>query len=635
MTDAPDAAPAPEVEPPAAPTAEDAKPKRRFRIGCLGILACAFLLLVLTLIACKCYAVYALRSRIAELRAAGEPITRAEVLATLEPIPNHENSALVIAPHLAEMQRWNKTPTGHVLFVRDSSSISLGVRPSDERLRLLRISLKENAASMDVLRRAAKLPHGRWPVNAALDPVPRRIDWRDLGWSAIALLENECELRATEGDSDGTAESLRTLRRAVASLGDSDFLGALESRLHCGKRAVDAALRALSLCELSAADLKSLRDEFAAEAQQASLHTAIRSTRADMLWMATTGRRALIDDILGSFKHRNADEHVIWAINIIPGVADMEALYGLNRISEWADLVDLPMREMMGKARVTYERHRDDWDGRYIVKLVTWKTMPDAYAHVLSFCRHVMRLQVARAALAVEQYRVDRGSWPEKLADLVPDYLDAVPEDYWQPEGSPIRYLHDATGVRLWAHAYGNTTGLTAAEVKELWKVARVIEADYAFADVSRNPSEPATLQELVDIGQLESIPLDPRTGRPYTYITNPARPRMFIFGGDTGGKTEEEFWGQDISPLECMRGYFHVSEGRVGVPPDLMFRLLNPDLRGAGKASFADETYIGDCAHSMRDLGYTRERLKELGFTDEDVEAYESELRRFEEEER
>ena len=43
-------------------------------------------------------------------------------------------------------------------------------------------------------------------------------------------------------------------------------------------------------------------------------------------------------------------------------------------------------------------------------------------------------------AIAVERYRLAHDALPESLDDLVPDYLDRVPEDYFAGPGQPIRY---------------------------------------------------------------------------------------------------------------------------------------------------------------------------------------------------
>ncbi len=46
----------------------------------------------------------------------------------------------------------------------------------------------------------------------------------------------------------------------------------------------------------------------------------------------------------------------------------------------------------------------------------------------------------AIVAVAMTRYRLDHGSYPEKLDLLVPDYLDEIPRDPF--DGQPIRMTH-------------------------------------------------------------------------------------------------------------------------------------------------------------------------------------------------
>ena len=51
---------------------------------------------------------------------------------------------------------------------------------------------------------------------------------------------------------------------------------------------------------------------------------------------------------------------------------------------------------------------------------------------------------MAAVALAIRLYEIDNGRRPAKLADLVPKYLPAVPDDPFDNPGQPLRYLPNA-----------------------------------------------------------------------------------------------------------------------------------------------------------------------------------------------
>ena len=59
------------------------------------------------------------------------------------------------------------------------------------------------------------------------------------------------------------------------------------------------------------------------------------------------------------------------------------------------------------------------------------------------------RLRLLTCELALRQYRLEHGSEPAKLADLVPDYLPELPIDPFS--GRPLRYQPDPTGHRLYS----------------------------------------------------------------------------------------------------------------------------------------------------------------------------------------
>ncbi len=63
---------------------------------------------------------------------------------------------------------------------------------------------------------------------------------------------------------------------------------------------------------------------------------------------------------------------------------------------------------------------------------------------VLIHFRYLAQRRMAAIALAIRLYELDHGRRPAELADLVPEYLDAVPPDPMAPDGATFRYLPDA-----------------------------------------------------------------------------------------------------------------------------------------------------------------------------------------------
>jgi hypothetical protein len=81
--------------------------------------------------------------------------------------------------------------------------------------------------------------------------------------------------------------------------------------------------------------------------------------------------------------------------------------------------------------------------------LLTRMLIP-AGARVEQACwRSQAQLRTAIVALAVERFRHEHGRWPEKLAELVPDKLTAIPVDPYNAR--PLRYRRNADGVVIYS----------------------------------------------------------------------------------------------------------------------------------------------------------------------------------------
>jgi len=563
---------------------------------------------------------HALRSELAALHASGGPVTWDEVCDSIEPIPDEENSALVLLPALENFRGcWSESSQLAMEW-----SASSGTRPSDEMQRLMRAVLSDRSAALATLHEAAKYPRGRWPIEQTRSRRwhdPESYQLRD----ALPLLSLEATLYAAEGDSGNTAQAVLTMLRVGASLDEAPYLSSHQLRLRFVRNAALSLAHTLDVCAMSSQDLAMLRKAFATEAEQMSLRTMFLGERASFL--------CYVKDY--SFSDREHYGLLAKVLHFVPGLLEADMLYGLECLKKDIALLDLPPREQIRQARVLFEarvakiKYTDgcccyDANSLRNWRLVSICECPELARALINALRTKQWLHTGRAALAAEQFRVEHGRWPAKLADLVPKYLDVVPQDWYGPAGSTIRYLRTPTGVRLWS-AYARhgeyPDGLTGIESADLKSLARNIN--------EFNESEgriPKSLSELVP-GKRDSLPIDGRTGKPYTYVTNPVNPALFILDGFTDGMSEAEFWKQKSL----------TTEEWVGRYPDrfsgYMFCLLNPELRGAQQMRFPDEVEHGReyDRRVLHELGYTPERLKELGFSEDAVRDYVADIERAE----
>jgi hypothetical protein len=575
----------------------------------------AWCLVLLVCVGSKVKGCSALNAEVRALHAAGEPVTCDEVLAGIEPIPDDENSSLLLSQHRDAIRGWMETPLGDIVWRRQSPAS--GTRFSEEMLQLMGRLLAEQSDVLNVVREAGRHPRGRWPAAEVL--AGRLLQWDShspysVTRAAVRLLRVETDLHANEGDVERVAPGARTVLRMGASLDETPDVVGLLLRMACGASAVGAVEDALSLGELRAEDLAMLGEEFAMEAKRVDMRTTLRFERAEAYRYRCKGAPSYSGEPLSHYKT------FFWRIS--PSV-DSGMLRVMRAKTETIAAFDLPPREQLA----TFERMQARWEA-WDTSLGWWQFsdmlarlfLRDVGEHPIRLVGYRQKLMVARAALAVERFRMARGRWPDKFLDLVPDYLDAVPQDWFASEGETIGYARTQAGVRLWSRYRENeiVPWLAASEMRAFMGLASAI-LRFRKSE-GRLPTDLAELDE----DKRGPVPIDPLTSEPYTYVTNRAHPKMFILGGYTGGKREDEFWKLSWQ----IENWIEEEEVHRTVYGGL-FRMLEPELRGVDQQVFRDELLGGDAeisrlAGSLDALGYTAERLKELGFSDEDLNGFE-----------
>ena len=89
---------------------------------------------------------------------------------------------------------------------------------------------------------------------------------------------------------------------------------------------------------------------------------------------------------------------------------------------------------------------------------MTAMVLPPMKSSFEAAARQEARTRAAAAAVAIERYRLKNGSVPEKLDQLVPEFLLAVPADPY--DGQPLRYVTTVAGYTV--YSVGATASTTA-----------------------------------------------------------------------------------------------------------------------------------------------------------------------------
>jgi hypothetical protein len=210
-------------------------------------------------------------------------------------------------------------------------------------------------------------------------------------------------------------------------------------RIACVLAAVQDAQRVLRYGQPPAAEVEALQHLLEAEARAPILRTMARGERGGMHWVmsaATSG-----DLNLGTLPK---DDPVVAGLKAIPtGLAARHAhAFLLRHLTRFVEISRLPEHRWPEAVR--------DWDRVARTAPNGARQLFPAVPKLVAAClRHRAAVRCAVAALAAERHRLQSGRWPDRLADLVPSGLTAMPIDPY--DGRPLRYVRTADGVTVYA----------------------------------------------------------------------------------------------------------------------------------------------------------------------------------------
>jgi len=141
---------------------------------------------------------------------------------------------------------------------------------------------------------------------------------------------------------------------------------------------------------------------------------------------------------------------VPWHIySLVPGWCEQDALFYYTFLGRQVRISTLPPRERLAESRklqpeVEAAFSASPWRHPLSAMLVPAMTMATEEE-----VKSQARMSIVRAALAVEEWRLAHGRWPDSLDDLVPGLLDAVPEDPFSE--ATLRYARTESGVVVYS----------------------------------------------------------------------------------------------------------------------------------------------------------------------------------------
>lgn len=389
----------------------------------------------------------------ASLRARGEPITYAEILADREPVPDDENGAGVIQAASGIMEDIEERDTTDVYFL-DCSCQSH--RLPDVSRRCLQPTREYIESRETVYTKLAKLreyPAIRFEVSyksawldSNPDPLRHSTSMRRLG----KLLHAKALVDIVNNDPGGAADTMLLAFQLTASLAEEPTLIARLTVVAMDWNSSKTLETLLCTVESGAETLSRLQREWERQLESRTMTAALRGARA---WhLVLTDMERIKSELEEVIQQRDASESKEWSfpnpVDWIPFkgewfVSELR-VGGAEVLSRLIDASDDPI-ELLAVSR-NEERALPRFS---LHGLSLSQVLPSLTRSIKLHQRCLALFRCGPVALAAERFRMNTGQFPTTADQLVPEFLETVPADPY--DGKPLRLATTEEGIVVYS----------------------------------------------------------------------------------------------------------------------------------------------------------------------------------------
>ncbi len=363
----------------------------------------------------------ALERRYAEIRAAGHPVTLEELNDYyVLPADVEDNTKLWLEAIRLVTATSSNVDEMKLPMVGDGPNIPPAGQPWAEH-GLVVAYLSDHAGALTALHQAAdagggvRNPHDMRDGYSLLLPEVQALR------QCARLLSLEAHVRAHDGDLSGAADSLRATFAVGKTLEREPILVSFLVRIAVDSIAVEQTRLLMSTVELTSDDLRAIQTDLRQTDYAADLHHAMVGERVFGL--------TLYDDLtVFGFSPVAAQLSKV----VVPGAS----IKHLDLMNVAVAATNEPWHEALlsgSLAAIWKPNSYSPYD--YLVGQV----LPSIDGCIAIGARRAASTMSLDVAIAAELFRREHGELPEVLADLVPEYLPAVPLDPF--DGKPLRYV--------------------------------------------------------------------------------------------------------------------------------------------------------------------------------------------------
>lgn len=364
-----------------------------------------------------------LRNAYAPIIAAGEPVTLEDLKAML-PEPGADNAG----PTLLEAARRMSALASEPQFKQEDNPlpiINVGKLPprgehlSEAQRRLCEAYISSGAASLAVIRESAAR-RVVYPIQFTEPVINILLPHLSEHRMALRVLSLEAFVAADVGRPSEAFDALSAMCSLDKALVDEPFLISALVRMAGQTMTVNSTFEALALTMLDDAQLDALTKAFRLMEERPSLRRAMLAERVST---ASTLRWAYGGGSIGTVTQGGPDIGIV--LRLVPGLKELDEAVSVKMMTR---VCNAATHE--GEALATTLSELAASEPRMPTYAVLSRIMlPSLSRSLINNQLAVAALRAGRVGLAAERFRLRHARWPERLAELAPEFIDAVPVD--------------------------------------------------------------------------------------------------------------------------------------------------------------------------------------------------------------
>jgi hypothetical protein len=410
-------------------------PKKRHRLKVSHVLIMLFVVCIGLYVYYRLNLKSGFQARIDAIQSAGYPVTCAELDTWYKIPPNVENAAYTIEEALSLFKKWDKEKSESLPIIGRAELPPRTEQLAADMKALIDEYVADNNKALELLHKAAGIEYCRYPINLSAGLatlVPALSEMRN----AVRLLELEAVLYADDGNGAAATLSAISCFGIARSLVREPLTISQLVRCACQNAAISSIEQVLNRVELTDEQLSELAE---CMRQSESISDISR---------AFVGERSIGIDFFnnpGIINPSNVRINPFFSLYKAVGMAEADAVIYLDLMDGYMKCTRLPLHERQKAADAVVAKSHSVSKAHLLLHTI----MPSLSGVITQDLRTIAHLRVGDAALAVQRYHLKAGKLPDKLADLVPMYLESVPKDPF--DGNDLRYKELEVGFEVYS----------------------------------------------------------------------------------------------------------------------------------------------------------------------------------------